>query len=485
MPSTIIEEIVRSQEQLGDSTEVDADTTDGGSTHQPPSPSTAKTKVFRDGTELSIRKLLETSLKDEETTLRSLFEWKLLPPTVPCPKCQKLMERQSVSRPHRHPEGRFYCAECKAQYGGRCSSLFENTRGSLKERMIAVIHWFLNDEYTTQRRECLISVHTLCDLRILLNAIATVYIQTKNQRIGGLFRVVEVDEAQLHRRKYGLGRQKEDVWVLGGVERPTPMDETRPKMFLSILQNRDAASIRAALQQWVVPGTIICSDAFAGYTNLDDLGYFHFNVNHKENFVDALTHAHSQRIEGLWHHLRRSALPLTGTRSEDLNYYLAAYLFRQQVNVFEDFIDILATIDLSKVRELIETRSQIRKAQSKEIDTGGKDNESEDKENKEGVAKQRSLRVHSRAKVTQKSPWEKRRNARMKNYIQDHPAEAAIVSSTQYTNRRALQNAWDVLEDSSSMSSEEEEKKQMPSDTDDSTKRILTCNKKITPTHYL
>ena len=52
-----------------------------------------------------------------------------------------------------------------------------------------------------------------------------------------------------------------------------------------------------------------------------------------------------------------------------LSCYLASYLFRQQVTVFDEIVESLATIALRKVRKLIETRLQIRKSQSKEIDS--------------------------------------------------------------------------------------------------------------------
>ena len=240
----------------------------------------------------------------------------------------------------------------QAAYGGRTGSLFEKTRGSLKERMIAITFWFLNEDYRTQKSECDISEHTLCDICIQMNALVSIYIEDKSEQIAGLFRIVEVDEVQLHRRKNGVGREKQEIWVIGGVQRSTPMDEGSPRMFLSILERRDAASISATLKRWVPPGSIICTDAFAGYVDLESLGYSHFDVNHKQNFVDALTKAHSERIEGLWHHLRRSVLPGTGAKSEDLSFFLSVYLVRRSVTVFEDFIAILRAADIQKLQKL-------------------------------------------------------------------------------------------------------------------------------------
>ena len=60
-------------------------------------------------------------------------------------------------------------------------------------------------------------------LKQLLNLLATHILSVM---IGCPTRVVEVDEALLHRRKYNLERGKDPGWVLGGIERPMQSDET-------------------------------------------------------------------------------------------------------------------------------------------------------------------------------------------------------------------------------------------------------------------
>ena len=53
-----------------------------------------------------------------------------------------------------------------------------------------------------------------------MNVFAEVAIRRNNQKIGGLMRIVEIDEMLLHRRKYNRGRMKDAGWVLRGIERP-------------------------------------------------------------------------------------------------------------------------------------------------------------------------------------------------------------------------------------------------------------------------
>ena len=64
-------------------------------------------------------------------------------------------------------------------------------------------------------------------------------------------------------------------------------------------------STRETLVTWLVeeflePGTVILSDKFSPYFNLNDISYTHLMVNHCENFVDLYTEAHSNTTEGVW-----------------------------------------------------------------------------------------------------------------------------------------------------------------------------------------
>ena len=53
------------------------------------------------------------------------------------------------------------------------------------------------------------------------------------------------------------------------------------------------------VREFIEPGTVIISDKFLPYFNLNDVGYIHLMVNPSENFVDTYTGAHSITIEGL------------------------------------------------------------------------------------------------------------------------------------------------------------------------------------------
>ena len=55
-------------------------------------------------------------------------------------------------------------------------------------------------------------------------------------------------------------------------------------------------------KKWIKPGTIIVSDCWKAYYNLEKYGYTHRTVNHSKEFVniDAYDGDHINKIEGHW-----------------------------------------------------------------------------------------------------------------------------------------------------------------------------------------
>ena len=158
----------------------------------------------------------------------------------------------------------------------------------------------------------------------------------------------EIDECLLHRRKYNVGRLKQSGWVLGGIERPTT-ETGKPKMFLECCPNRKKETLEGFIKKWVLPETIIITDCFKGYLNLSNLGSYHFTVNHAREFV-AASGAHTQRIEGMWHWVRRLAIPINTAKLTNLDLYLSAFLYRRFVNGnILTFIKELGTITRSEI----------------------------------------------------------------------------------------------------------------------------------------
>ena len=119
--------------------------------------------------------------------------------------------------------------------------------------------------------------------------------------IGGPGKIVEIDESIIGKRKYNKGRIVKGKWLLGGTERGSN------ECFLVECENnhRDHHTLIRLIRQFVRPQTIIITDGWKGYVPLAQHGFHHEDVNHSQNFVNPVTGAHTNTIEGCWFHVKR------------------------------------------------------------------------------------------------------------------------------------------------------------------------------------
>ena len=335
-------------------------------------------------------------LKKDNDSLNWLFRVGLFPQTKICPKCQ---EKMSFSRPYaEHPSGSFTCAKCNVSISPRTGTLLGGSRLPDAIFIRLMIGWLRHENYSALLKTYGISSKTLSHLNDLLNHFSKFYLEHHSEKIGGYLHVVEIDEALIHRRKRNVGRLKEEGWVIGGIERPTnPTDP--PKLFLKLCEDRKQETLEQIIKQWVLPGTIIITDSFASYKRLSELGYYHFTVNHSKNFVDPTTQAHTQRIEGEWHHVRGSALPRTGCRIADVDLYLSGYLYRRRTKQsLKQLVEDIKSLSSKDVEEIFAQRK-------KHSDTKAKLKEEKKKQMKEESADQTpksfeaGARAEERAKI--------------------------------------------------------------------------------------
>ena len=71
------------------------------------------------------------------------------------------------------------------------------------------------------------------------------------------------------------------------------------------------------VQEFIQPGTVIISEKFSPYFNLND-SYTHLMVNHSENFVHPYTGAHTNTIEGVWNAVKKKLKRMCGTFKHQL-----------------------------------------------------------------------------------------------------------------------------------------------------------------------
>ena len=94
-------------------------------------------------------------------------------------------------------------------------------------------------------------------------------------------------------RKNNSGRILSPQWIFGGLCRETN------ECFLILVPVRSAATLLNGIKDNTVEGSIIFSDSWRGYKTdeLELAGFEHFKVDHRFNFVDSQTGAHTQPVE--------------------------------------------------------------------------------------------------------------------------------------------------------------------------------------------
>lgn len=326
---------------------------------------------------ITLSSMLKTVLRDHAETNKWLEEVNLIHSRRECPACKTDMKRRLTVAGR--PDGDFFCTKCHRRLSPRCNNFLSSLRLPTESILQIIFHWFFADGRQKTAKETHVSERTITRYRDRLLAACVLLLMKHNKQIGGRNRVVEIEECLLHRRKYRRGRLKDSGWVLGGIERPITESET-PRIFLVPLTNRKRETLERHIRRWVAPDTIIITDCFKGYDHLQEAGYSHLSVNHSKNFVDPKTTAHTQRIEGLWHWVRSHAIPRSGAKLEDLDLYLAAYMYKRFINnSITHFLKDLASLSAKEVLTMMKTRHSRRKAQddtSESSETASDDEES-------------------------------------------------------------------------------------------------------------
>ena len=170
--------------------------------------------------------------------------------------------------------------------------------------------------YVTTRK--LLQEHILC---------------SKNSVIGGPGRIVQIDEAKFGKRKYNRGHRVEGNWVFGGIEYIYDIQNFRfkaGKTFCVVVPKRDFDTLFPIIGRWILPGTLVWSDAFKTYQHGGErwrrLGLDHEMVVHEHEFV-SVSGVHTNAIEGLWFHLKANIPNRIYHDAEDLQLCLYAEVF--------------------------------------------------------------------------------------------------------------------------------------------------------------
>jgi len=160
------------------------------------------------------------------------------------------------------------------------------TENMTMEEILNFTYWWCQDLDQAQiRHELGLTSSTGVDWDSFCREVCEITLFENSERIGGEGKTVQIDESKFGKRKYHRGHCVEGQWVFGGIE-----NDSR-KCFLVAMEKRDEATLLPIIQQWIEPGTIIISDCWKAYCNLEKYGYIHLTINHSKEFVNVAGHS--------------------------------------------------------------------------------------------------------------------------------------------------------------------------------------------------
>ena len=262
----------------------------------------------------------------EGTIIGFLQNLKLLPRSKVC-SCGSTMKFSAGRNSSDGFSFRCCVRSCRKEVSLRKGTFFYQSQLSFFQ-VLRLLHLW-SDSKTDQQyvmKECSIgSYTTVVDWKNFIRDICLGYFIVHPNKVGGPGIKVQIDESQICKRKFGVGRilQTQSLWIVGGVD-----EEGR--VFMVETERRNASTLEHIITSYVERGSIIHSDGWRGYRSLSELGYeyVHETVIHEREFVSS-TGVHTNRIEGLWSAFKRKYRSVTNKKKEMVSSYIAEWMFRR------------------------------------------------------------------------------------------------------------------------------------------------------------
>lgn len=216
---------------------------------------------------------------------------------------------------------------CRTKKSVRKNTWFENSRLDFLRCLRFIYSW--SEELTSGKwcqKQMDMDHETVVDWNSYMREICVDALEKRGKKkIGGPGLIVEVDESMFTKRKNNAGRVLPQQWIFGGI-----CQETN-ECFLLKVPNRSMLTLLDAINENIAEGSTIFSDSWKAYctTKIEEQGFMHFKVNHKYNFIDPETGAHTQKIERLWGSAKWRNKKHRGTSRHHLESYLAEFLWRR------------------------------------------------------------------------------------------------------------------------------------------------------------
>lgn len=287
---------------------------------------------------------------DRERTLQFLIDYNVISAHASCEKCGSDMTRAPYSTQFKcrkrtgykdcHKRTNFVqCNTSKSIFKG---TIFSNSNIPIERSIKIIAQYILNPKITleTLSFEHRISKVSVGRLVKKVNMVLRHWCELRTaEGLGGVGRVVEVDETRIGGRKYNRGRETKGQWIFGIYDRFSGQVVTVPVL------DRTKITLHFYIKKYVKKGSVIISDGWKSYRGLTQKGYIHRCVNHRYQFVNSYNRSwHTQNIERYWRFLKNNLQRYgVGKRGTDLK--LSKIVFERVHHYYqraEAFLRILA-----------------------------------------------------------------------------------------------------------------------------------------------
>lgn len=221
---------------------------------------------------------------------------------------------------------------CRKEVSIRKDSIFADTRVSSDVFFNFLIKWSGGDLQTNVSEDLRINKNTVSMWEMRVCGVIQDYLVREGQMLGGVDLegksiVVEIDESLFFRRKYNRGSFQEAQWVFGLIKRGSG------KCALFPIANRNADLLISLICEMYRPGSTIISDSSAAYRSISSHAEFtHLTVSQSINFINPENLIiHTQIIENILLHAKRSLRRDFGCRGAHLEGYLYEFIFKKMI----------------------------------------------------------------------------------------------------------------------------------------------------------
>ena len=268
---------------------------------------------------------------------------RMTPPDCPEPLCFRTMTLVKTGR------GEERCFRCPSHKGQKVfltkDTYFENSKLSCKNIVELIFSWSLKLPVCDTVRMTGLGEKSIIQWFAYFRDVCSWWLIQNPYKIGGPGMEVEIDESVVARRKYHRGRLISERWVFGGVDRNTN------KSFLELIPDKSAATLLGIIEEKIEPGSIIHTDGHAAYNGIPNIPvqppYQHLVVIHRTNFVDPVTAACTNTVEGHWSKCKKRLKHMNGVQDTMLPSHLDEFMWRElfgrePIAAFNNFIDHLS-----------------------------------------------------------------------------------------------------------------------------------------------